>query len=326
MMKIPLASLALGLSGSLATASDCAPVPPPVTDIALERFYEDSAGSIVDPSRLDEHKAKTEPLTKFVGLVTWFADRGHMQRSSPSHTFACALNWIRGWAEGGAYLGKMDGKQAEAQRKWDLAGIAIAYVKLRQFAKDDDRKIIEPWLIKVADAARAHFDDASVRRNNHWYWLGLAVGAVGIATGSDRHWQMAKEIFADAARDITADGTLPLELAREGRALHYHAFSLMPLVTLAEMGASRGEDWYAAGDGALHRLVAKTADGLNDPAIFDTLAGVVQQRPVNPGAGWVALYDARFPGKLAKKPEQITKHRWLGGDVEVLSQVLRDRN
>ncbi|HPG89893.1 MAG TPA: alginate lyase family protein, partial [Hyphomicrobium sp.] len=256
----------------------------------------------------------------------WLADRSHMQRSSPRLTIVCALNWIRGWAAGGAYLGKFDGKQAEAQRKWDLAGIALAYLKLKRNASNEDRAVIDPWLIKVADAARAHFDDASIKRNNHWYWLGLALGAVGIAADSDRHWQMAKQIFADAARDISADGTLPLEMAREGRALHYHAFALMPLVTLAELGASRGEDWYALADGALHRLVAKTTDGLNDPGIFDQLAGVAQQRPVNPGSGWVALYDARFPGKLAKRPEQAYKHRWLGGDVYVLSKVLQTRD
>lgn len=325
-MKIPLACLTLGVSASFAAASDCVPVPPPVTDIALERYYEDNAGSIVDPSRLDEHKAKTEPLAQFVGLVTWFADRGHMQRSSPSLTFVCALNWIRGWADGGAYLGKMDGKQAEAQRKWDLAGIALAYLKLKRHASESDRKIIEPWLIKVADAARGHFDDASIKRNNHWYWLGLALGAVAIAADSDRHWQQAKAIMGDGARDVTGDGTLPLELAREGRALHYHAFALMPLVTLAELGASRGEDWYALNDGALHRLVAKTADGLNDPAIFDKLAGVAQQRPVNSGAGWVELYNQRFMGRMAHKPEQLAVHRWLGGNVGVLSKVLQKQD
>ena len=324
-MKIAIAVAALLLATSSAAAETCGPVPPPVVDLALERFYEDSAGSIVEPTRLEEHKAKTAPLLEFVGTVTWLADRAHRQRSSPVDTYACGLSWIRGWAGSGAYLGKMDGKQAEAQRKWDLTGIAIAYFKLRQFATGDDRQIIEPWLIKVADAARAHFDDASIKRNNHWYWLGLALGAVGIAADSDRHWQMAKAIFADAARDVSDDGTLPLELAREGRALHYHAFSLMPLVTLAELGASRGEDWYALNNGALHRLVAKTAEGLNDPAIFDKLAGVAQQRPVNPGAGWVELYNARFMGRLAHKPEQPDKHRWLGGDVSVLSQVLRDR-
>jgi poly(beta-D-mannuronate) lyase len=306
--------------------AECPAAPPPVHDLSLQRFYEDSAGSIVEPTRMEEHKAQTAPMLEFLGFVTKQADKAYQQRSLPTDTAKCGLAWLRAWADGGAYLGKMDGKQAEAQRKWDLAGAALAYLKLKPWASDDDRKAIEPWLIKVADAARSFFDDTSIKRNNHWYWMGLGLGAVGIATGSDAHWQQAKTIMADAAKDIWADGTLPLEMAREGRALYYHAFAVMPLVALAELGASRGEDCYALNDGALHRLVAKTTEGLNDPAIFDKLAGVTQQFPVKPAAGWLTLYRARFPDRITKAPEQPAKHRWLGGDVMILRQVLMTKN
>jgi poly(beta-D-mannuronate) lyase len=320
-MRSTLAALAFVASAANAFA-DCPAAPPPVRDLSLVRFYEDSAGSIVEPTKMEEHKAQTAPMLEFLGFVTKEADKANQTNSKSKDDAACGLAWLRAWAEGGAYLGKIDGKQAEAQRKWDLAGSALAYLKLKPSASDEDRKIIEPWLIKVADAARAHFDDTSIKRNNHWYWLGLGLGAVGIAAESDKHCLMAKSIMEDASRDITADGTLPLELAREGRALFYHAFAVMPLVALAELGASRGEDWYALNDGALHRLVAKTIAGLNNPSIFDKLANIAQQRPVKPAAGWIALYRARFPDRLPKAPEQPSKHRWLGGDVEILRQVL----
>ncbi len=305
-----------------AAGAACPDVPQPVRDLSLVRFYQDSAGSVVEPSRMEQHKAETAPLVDYLSFITKHADKAYRQRSRPTDTAACALAWIKAWADGGAYLGKMDGKQAQAQRKWDLAGTALAYLKLKRRASTDDRAVIEPWLIKVADAARAHFDDPGIKRNNHWYWLGLALGAVGIATDSDAHWQMAKAIMNDASHDITSDGTLPLEMARQARALHYHAFALMPLITLAELGASRGDDFYALGDGALHRLAAKTAAGLADPAVFDALAGIKQERPVKSGAGWVALYDARFPDRLKPLPGQASNHRWLGGDVPVLSAAL----
>lgn len=320
-MKFELALAAL-LAASGSAAAECLAAPPPVRDLSLQRFYEDSVGSIIEPTRMEEHKAETAPLVEFLGYVTKEADKAYQQRSSPQATAACGLSWLRAWAEGGAYLGKMETKQAESQRKWDLAGASLAYLKLKPWATKEDRAAIEPWLIKLADAARANFDDSTIKRNNHWYWLGLGLAAVGIATNSDAHWQMAKGIMADAAHDVTADGTLPLEMAREGRALYYHAFATMPLVTLAELGAAKGEDWYALNDGALHRLVAKTIAGFADPAIFDQLAGVTQQRPVKTGAGWLALYRDRFPDKVKNLPEQAQKHRWLGGDVLVLKKVL----
>lgn len=321
MKTAAFAVLAL-LAASHAARAECPAPPPPVKDLNLTRFYADKVGSVVDPEKMDAHKAETAPLTEFTGFIAKQADKSWQQRSSPQGTIACELSWLTAWAKGGAYLGIMSSPQSESQRKWDLAGTALAYLKIRRWASADDRAIIEPWLTTWAGKARAVFDDTSVKRNNHWYWLGLALGAVGLATGSDEYWQMAKGIMADAAKDIAADGTLPLELAREARALHYHAFAVMPLVTLAELGAAKGEDWYALNDGALHRLVAKTVEGLADPAVFDKLAGATQERPVKSFAGWAALYEARFPKRIANLPLQESKHRWLGGDVAVLQRSL----
>jgi poly(beta-D-mannuronate) lyase len=326
MIARPTGALALALMQALvlalpAQAEDCPAVTPPVADLTIDRYYEDGAGSVVEPVRMEAHKAQVAPLKEFVGTVTRLADRAHRQRSSPSGTIACALTWLRGWAQGGAYLGTMNSKQAEAQRKWDLAGTSLAYVKLRRWAKADDREVIEPWLSKWADAARAAFDDPGIKRNNHWYWLGLAQMGVAIATDDAQRWQMAKAIFEDALADIKPEGTLPLEMARGARALHYHVFATEPLVVTAELAAARGEDWYALKAGALHRLVKTTAEGLREPAIFDKLAGVAQQRPVKTGYGWAELYRDRFFDRMPERIEQPQGHRYLGGDTDVLMKA-----
>lgn len=309
----------------LAQAEDCPAVPPPAVDLTIERYYEDGAGSVVEPTRMEAQKAQVAPLAEFTGFITKKADRAWQQRSSPKDTIACGLAWIKGWAQGGAYLGKVSSKQAESQRKWDLAGTALAYVKLRRWASPEDRAVIEPWLAKWADAARGAFDDPGVKRNNHWYWLGLAQMGVALATDDAKRWQMAKDIFQDALADITPEGTLPMEMARKGRALHYHVFAAEPLVVMAEIAAARGEDWYALKDGALHRLVKTTADGLADPKRFDVLAGETQQTPVKPGYGWAQLYRAHFFDRMPDAIEQAAGHRYLGGDTGVLLRALRER-
>lgn len=315
-------SLVLALHAPIAQADECPPVPPPVVDLALERYYEDGAGSVVEPTRLEEHKAQIAPLVEFVGFITKHADRAWQQRSAPADTFACTLNWLKGWSDGGAYLGKFDTKQSQAQRRWDLAGTALAYLKVKNRADPAQRATIEPWLAKWADAARAAFDDPGVKRNNHWYWLGLAQASVAIATKDEARWQEAKSIYQSALAEITPDGTLPLELARQGRALHYHVFAVEPLVIMAELAAQRGEGWYGMQDGALHRLVAKTTQGLADPAIFDKLSGVAQQRPVKPGYGWALAYRARFPERMPTAVQQPPGHRYIGGDITVLERAL----
>lgn len=320
-----VALAALLFAGGAAQA--CAPVPAPVIDLDIPRFYGDAKGTIVEPKQKALHDAAVKPLTDFVREVTSDADKA-MRRAkveARAEAASCALGALAAWAEARAFLGTMAQDQAEYQRKWDLAGLALAYIKLKPYATAAQRQAIEPWLFRFADASRKFFDDPKHKRNNHWYWLGLGLGATAIATGSDRHWQAARGIMADAARDIAADGTLPMELARGGRAIHYHAFALMPLVVLAELGAARGENWYALGDGALHRLVDITIAGLADVSLFDRLAGVPQQRPVGEGAGWLQLYAARFPERVKGKPvlpDTKPGHRWIGGDVTLLAEAL----
>ena len=116
-----------------------------------------------------------------------------------------------------------------------------------------------------------------------------------------------------------------MELERGERALHYHAFSVMPLVVLAEIAASRGEDFYGLSNGALHRLIGLTAAGLVEPATFESIAGGRQTlTPSSAGAAWLPLYRARFPDRLASLPLAMrTSDRRLGGDVQLLQRLLQ---
>ena len=308
-------------------ASACPPAPSAVRDLDLSGYYLDRAKSVVDPAAKARKRTAVRPLKDFLNGVTKLADRAVRSnpRDSAKHA-ACALRWLRHWASEGAYLGRMASKQAQAQRKWDLAGLALAYLKVRGHAEAADKTLIEPWLREIADRARAVYDDPGKIRNNHWYWLGLGLGAVGIATDSPRHWREARRIMKDAARDIRDDGLLPLELKRGRRALHYHTFAAMPLVTLAELAASRDEDWYALNSAALHRLVRATAAGLVDPTRFDRAAGLQQERPARPRAGWLQLYQSRFQNELPPRlPAAKAGHRWLGGNVGNLRTVLSRR-
>lgn len=303
-------------------AADCPAPPEPVRDLTIDRYYADKAGTEVDAARKAEHAEAARPLVAFVRGVTDTADRAARHRDAGAA--ACAASWLQAWARGGALLGNMSSAQAQSQRKWDLAGLALAYIKIKPMLAAQPRADIETWLIQLADAVHGHAVKSGIKRNNHWYWIGVGAGATALATGSARHWEMARAVMQDAARDIRPDGTLPLEMARGARALHYHAFSVMAVVTLAEIGAAGGEDWYASSDGAPHRLVRVTAEGLADPAKFDRLAGVTQERPVNPGSGWRDLYAARFADRLPETLPAIgAKHRWLGGDVHVLAATLR---
>lgn len=327
-----LAASALGEpTSALARPAQCQTPPPAIQALKLTRFYSDKSGTVIDRDLKAAHRKQVRPLVQFLRFVVKQADRSIVVASGASpqsfrkaaRAGRCAARWINAWAKGGALLGVMASKQAAYERNWDMTGTALAYLKVRKYVSKEQRQTIEAWLIKLADRARGFFDDRRRRRNNHWYWLGLGLGATALATGSQRHWEMARGIMGDAARDIQGDGSLSYEMARQGRALHYHAFAAMALVTLSELAFAHGENWYQMGDGALHRLVGLTVQGLQRPGLFETLSGFKQKHPVKPGAGWLQLYTKRFPDRLTgQRPTMKPGHRWLGGNTGKLRQAL----
>lgn len=315
-LVLALVALACVLVADFGAAASACPAPPAaIRDLDMARPYSDAVGSVASDEVKARHAAEAQPLKEFLTHVTRDAD--HPEAA------ACALQWLAAWAEGGALLGAMRSKQAEYERKWNLAGFALAYLEVRRAASPQQRAVVEPWLKSLAVASLRFFDDASHKRNNHWYWLGLGLGATALATNDDALWSKAHAIYRDALADIAADGTLPHELTRATRALHYHDFAVMPLVVLAELAAARGEDWYGERGGALHRLVDVVLAGFADPSSIERKSGVAQERPLKLGAGWPLLYVARHGARLdpaarAAASAARPTHRWLGGDVRGL--------
>ena len=101
-----------------------------------------------------------------------------------------------------------------------------------------------------------------------------------------------RAIFEKGIGDIEDDGTLPMEMARGEKALHYHNYALAPLVVMAEIGSrATGEDWYGVRDHRLDLLAEKVLSGWRDRSWFAEKAGVAQEKlGGHTDLGWVELY------------------------------------
>ncbi len=128
-------------------------------------------------------------------------------------------------------------------------------------------------------------------------------------------------------RQVTAEGALPLELARGRLALHYHLFALEPLAVLEIMARDNGVALAPAADAALRRLFAFTFHALDDPREIASLARAEQQddwlkgRSPLASAHAVEIWLGRHPDATAGaklSPFRPYRQRWLGGDVSLL--------
>ena len=86
---------------------------------------------------------------------------------------------------------------------------------------------IAPWLEQLSRANLAYWDNPRHKRNNHYYWTGVGIMATALATRDAGLLRTAQAIYRKGIDDIQADGSLPMEMARGARALHYHDLSLI---------------------------------------------------------------------------------------------------
>jgi poly(beta-D-mannuronate) lyase len=297
----------------------CEEPPSPVRDIIADRFYVDTASSIADKAIIARNKTALANLDRTLIAIIAMADKG---LAGDSASAACAGIWLADWAKGGAMLGHMSSRQAEVERKWRTAGMAMGYLKVRGVVGPADRATIDAWMNDLADRVIADQGWPGMR-NNHVYWAGFAAGAVGTATGAARLLDYSRRAFDAGLTDIRPDGTLPMELERRGRALDYTNYALAPLIMAAELAARRGEDWYGREDGAIHRLVARVLSGLQDPRSFAALAGEPSVDVPRGGVlGWLAFYRARFPDRVESgAPSGPFRYPWLGGDLTLTAKL-----
>jgi poly(beta-D-mannuronate) lyase len=277
----------------------------PVRDVDGVSFYVDEHKSVIDPDLQEQNQAALRPLRAFVKEVTRLADGWMVSRPADARYAALAAGALARWATAGALLGAAN-QQGAYEREWTLGSLALAYLKIRDAPSADaavraNRPSIEGWLCAVARTVEPPYErpGKTSSRNNHAYWTGLAVSAAGIAC-QDRalfDWGIARARIGIA--QVGGDGTLPLELARGRRALHYHVFALAPLVMLAELAAANGVALHDENDHALRRLADRVIAGFADPSSFERLTGFPQEQVTTPPRGadlaWAEPWEARFP-------------------------------
>jgi poly(beta-D-mannuronate) lyase len=297
-----LASLLFSLG--LGAARACEVPPPAVIDIDANSYYIDKNHSIIDPVRKKRNEAATRPVDDYLDAVARHASA--FQAAPDRRDEArCGLEWLSAWARSGAMLGKMTSNQSYYTRKWALGGLALSYARLRPAAAEAERKAIDAWLKNLAELTAVHADAGKGVRNNHYYWEGLAVASVGAVTGDERLLAWGRKVFDHAMSQVAADGSLPLEMARAAKALHYHSFAVAPLVMLASILDLQSP--------RLDQLVRFTLQGIADPSAIEKATGVEQER-IKGTPSWKILYD-RHTGGAATATKPVLWEPRLGGDL-----------
>ena len=239
----------------------------------------------------------------------------------------CVFGLLDAAARQKTLTGEMGTGQASYVQGWNLGAWSVAYLKVRGSgaATTEQARNIVGWLKKLAGENRGYYEDKRRKRrpndsdNNHVYWAGFAIAAAGIANDDRKLFDWGMDAYRLGVSYIQPDGTLPLEMERGQKALHYHLYALAPLIMLAEFGETNGISLYAERDYAIKQLIIRCCLGLQDPSFFQQRTGIPQDTDPKIQAwqiSWAQPYTRRFPdesiAKLLGQAERLN-YTMLGG-------------
>lgn len=294
-------------------------------DLTTNGFYSDGKSSIIDPEKWKAYVASSGPYKELGQEVVAAADA---YRTTGSRDAAeCAIQHMEAAAKDGVFTGKMSSNQAYYVQGWVIGAIAIAYLKIRDsglVVPEQEHEIL-PWIVRVVQQTEAYYDTRQQQgkgdaENNHLYWAGVEISAAGIAVNNRKLFDWGMNAYNAGVAEIEPDGSLPLEMRRGQRALHYHLYALAPLVYLAEFGRDNGLHSYAEHNHALKKLAELSTQGLVDNSFFVKATGIAQDTPKGPPTAeeisWAKIYVSRFPDPVISKllaQAPSLSYMYLGG-------------
>ena len=315
------------------TPVDCPAAPEPVVSLATESRYDPSDKRAIEIKevRSEAYRRAIKPVRSFIKSVVSSANRSVEKPIARQVWAECALSLLSTWATAGA-LTDLQTNTARLHRGAQVAALSLATLQIRDaVAKDPRLPEVIVWLKGLADASRAYADSrpkATSSNANHRYWTGLGAAAAGVVARDESLVLWGIESARIGLRQVTDDGFLPLELARERRARDYHLYAVAPLILIAEIAALRGTDLYTEHDGALLRLAHAVILALHDPSDMSAAAGDTQlpfpseaDLPPKNRLAWLEPYAARTgdPDAMALLEElRPLSFTALGGNVTML--------
>ena len=280
------AGIAFSLGGFLlaadALADDKCPEPlKPVVNVDLPSRYkdDDKSRSEIDEKLNAEVEKSLAPIDGFIRDLAEVANRT-IDEKKADEAADCIFANLATWAKVEA-LTQANTMNAHLALSSRIAGIAAAYARAST-VKTPDKDVgplIESWLGGLAEKQITFFDTEAppmASRNNHRAWAGLAAAQVGAITKRQPLLDWGAQTNEMLICSANPDGSLPEEMKRKDKALHYQLHAVAPLVVTAQLLYPSRPEMLAICEGKLAKIVGFTIAALANPAMVADLADAKQ--------------------------------------------------
>ncbi len=287
-MRFPALIFGLSCLASPLWAQDgtlgCASAPDPVLTLDYESRYVDGdeTRSTLDEDREAEAKAALDPLDEFIRALSertevMLSTEDDAQRQEQAD---CILAQMADWARQDA-LADLVTETVQLTIGSRLAAFGIVAIKASEHhgpMAEGDLAAVADWLATRVNDQMMYWETApnGATQGNLRAWAALAGSAVAQLTDDVviRSWATWSTTFVLCTAN--EDGSIPQEMRRGKRALHYQLHAVAPLVTSVMLLDRQGVALDARCDSALHRAVSFALSDLETGAKTEAITGEVQ--------------------------------------------------
>ncbi|SCW60949.1 Alginate lyase [Rhizobium mongolense subsp. loessense] len=262
----------------------CVSIPAPPAMLQTQSKYraDDRSKSSINEEALEARDRTVQPIRNSIRLLTNIAYAGSNSSLVAQARAECVLHNVDRWA---AAMALTDMRTVDAYLSRDrwVAEIALAVrsASKRVELSSERKALYSTWFSTLArdtmDAYSFRLGPKS-KTNNHRYWAGLSVAAVGFLLDNADFKTWGKTSFEIGACQVDDRGFLPAELARGEKALDYHVYALRPLAAIIKLASDSGEPLQSKCLDRFKRLTAMTREALQDPTEFERVAGQRQSK------------------------------------------------
>lgn len=285
-------------------------------------FYQpDKTMSVVDSKKMSDYTRKMWP-TKVVkeGLSTLVVDAvAANSEHARSEARRCILGQSTLWADKRAMLSGLEDntplghRQAVLEILWTGIAFTNAYAIADQIAPVEPaiKARTDPWFEALKETIVTEFtprprdkkDQWLDAHANHWLWAGASVGSIAIILQDRAAFDWSMNILQTALDEAPEDGSLPRELKRGQRSLHYQNFAMAAISTMVAMADRNGVSLNAEQEAKLKAMAIFSADAYENPAAIEEMTGKKQEKRASmlTWAAPLSLHFAQSDAALSKR-------------------------
>lgn len=274
----------------------CPQIVRPMLDMSgMFAFYKpDKTQSVIDKEKMQAYVKKTWPTIQVKKNLSESVSAAFTSHANAVAARACIVRQVEVWARSDAMLHGLEDNDPLGHRQAVLVMIwtGITFANALQATDHvsplpiEQQLLFRKWFASMSREIELNFavkprdpkDEWLNSNSNQRFWAGAAVGLMSAESGDRDAFKWSMDILKGSLADIDEDGSMPSEMWRGARALHYQNFALQPisiLVALADANRTKLDPDQAKALTQAARFALRT---YLHPETFEKAKGIPQER------------------------------------------------